>query len=91
MKAPLLELRLLTKKAWAAAEVQLKAENREYKLLYEQGNSNNDTEPTLFVAVMPAPDAAGKLQGADLQNYNQLKLTLDEVVQLAGTPQMPRQ
>lgn len=91
VKTPLLELRLLTKKAWAAVEVQLKAENREYKLLYEQGNSNNDTEPTLFVAVMPATDAAGKLQGADLQNYNLLKLTLDEVVQLAGTPQKPRQ
>lgn len=86
-KAPLLELRLLTKKGWAAAEVQLQAESREYKLLYELGNSMGDTEPTVFVAVMPPSGAAGKLRGTDLQTYNQLKLTLDEAVQLAGTPQ----
>lgn len=87
VKAPLLELRLLTKKGWTAAEAQLMAEGREYKLLYELGNSMGDTEPTVFVAVMPPSGAADKLRGTDLQTYNQLKLTLDEVVQLAGTPQ----
>lgn len=61
VKAPLLELRLLTKKGWAAAEVQLKADKREYKLLYEQGNSMGDTEPTVFVAVMPPAGEADKL------------------------------
>ncbi|QUL54136.1 VCBS repeat-containing protein [Paenibacillus tritici] len=89
-KTPLLELRLLTKKAWIAAEAKLKTENREYKMLYELANTNDDREPTVFVAVLPAADAAGKLQGPELQEYNQLKLTLDEVVQLAGTPQQPR-
>lgn len=87
VKAPLLELRLLTKKGWAAAEVQLQAENREYRLLYELGDSMGDTKPTVYVAVLPPSDEAGKLRGTDLQTYNQLKLTLDEVVQLAGTPQ----
>lgn len=90
-QAPLLELRLLAKKDWAAAETKLKSENREYKLLYELQNTNDDTAPTVFVAVMPAAGAAAKLQGASLQEYNQLKLTLEEVVQLAGTPQKPRQ
>ncbi|KAI7260363.1 hypothetical protein KC345_g10101, partial [Hortaea werneckii] len=90
-KAPLLELRLLTKQEWVTAEAKLKAENREYKLLYELDNTNDDTAPTVLVAVMPASGAAAKLQGADLQEYNQLKLTLDEVVQLAGTPQKPGQ
>lgn len=87
VKAPLVELRLLTKKGWAAAEVQLQSESREYKLLYELGNSMGDTEPTVFVAVMPPSGAADKLRGTDLQTYNRLKLTLNEVVQLAGTPQ----
>jgi hypothetical protein len=89
--APLLELRLLTKTDWASAEAKLKAENREYKLLYELQSTSDDTAPTVLIAVMPAAGAAAKLQGTALQEYNQLKLTLEEVVQRAGTPQKLRQ
>ncbi|WNS43151.1 VCBS repeat-containing protein [Paenibacillus sp. MMS20-IR301] len=90
-QAPLLELRLLAKNDWPAAEAKLQADQREYKLLYELQNTNDAAAPTVFVAVMPEGDAAAKLQGASLQEYNQLKLTLEEAVRLAGTPQKTRQ
>lgn len=89
-QAPLLELRLLAKNDWPSAEAELKAQNREYKLLYELQNTNDGTAPTVYVAVMPAAGAAAKLTGASLQEYSQLKLTLEEAVELAGSPQKPR-
>ncbi|QSF44364.1 VCBS repeat-containing protein [Paenibacillus tianjinensis] len=90
-EAELLELRLLTKQDWQAAEAVLKAENRSYQLLYELQNTEDTTAPTVLVAVLPPADAAGKLSGASLTEYNQLKLSLTEVRQLAGTPQQPLQ
>lgn len=82
LKAPLLELRLLTRKDWQTAEA---------KLLYELQNTDDDTEPTVLVAVLPSADAGSKLTGPSLQEYEQLKLTLDDVQLLAGTPQKPQQ
>ncbi|MHA6533241.1 FG-GAP repeat domain-containing protein [Paenibacillus sp. BAC0078] len=90
LKAPLLELRLLTKKEWQTAEAKLLAENASYTLLYELQNTDDDTEPTVLVAVLPSATAGSKLTGPSLQEYEQLKLTLDEVQRLAGTPQKPQ-
>lgn len=88
-QAALLELRLLTKQEWQSTEAKLKAENSIYTLLYELQNTEDAAAPTVLVAVLPANDAAGKLSGSLLQEYNQLKLSLEEVRQLAGTPQPP--
>ncbi|WP_379145661.1 VCBS repeat-containing protein [Paenibacillus sp. sgz500992] len=90
-QAPLLELRQISKKDWQTAEAALLAKNTTYKLLYELQNTEDSTAPTVLVAVLPSADAAGKLTGSSLQEYEQLKLTLDEVQQLAGTPQKPQQ
>ncbi|WP_042201377.1 FG-GAP repeat domain-containing protein [Paenibacillus camerounensis] len=88
-QATLLELRLLTKQEWQNTESALKTENRIYALLYELQNTEDAEAPTVLVAVLPAEDAAAKLSGSALQEYNQLKLPLEEVRQLAGTPQKP--
>ncbi|WP_019908603.1 FG-GAP repeat domain-containing protein [Paenibacillus sp. HW567] len=90
LTAPLLELRLLTKKEWQTAEAKLLAEKASYTQLYELQNTDDDTEPTVLVAVLPSATAGSKLTGPSLQEYEQLKLTLDEVQRLAGTPQKPQ-
>ncbi|AIQ70937.1 FG-GAP repeat domain-containing protein [Paenibacillus graminis] len=89
-KAQLLELRLLTKKDWQAVEAQLIAAKVSYKLLYELQNTSDETAPTVLVAALPAANAGSKLTGSAAREYEQLKLTLEEVQQLAGTPQKPR-
>ncbi|CQR58144.1 VCBS repeat-containing protein [Paenibacillus riograndensis] len=89
-KAQLLELRLLAKKDWQTAEAQLIAAKASYKLLYELQNTSDETAPTVFVAVLPSANAGRKLTRPAAQEYEQLKLTLEEVRQLAGTPQKPR-
>ncbi|MNO51537.1 hypothetical protein D3C76_419330 [compost metagenome] len=89
-KAPLLELRLLAKKDWQTAEAQLLAAKASYKLLYELQNTSDESQPTVLVAVLPSANAGSKLTGSTAQEYEQLKLTLEEVQQLAGTPQKPR-
>lgn len=88
-QAELLELRLLTKQEWQNAEAALKAKNMSYKLLYELQNTEDAAAPTVLVAVLPPADAAGKLSGASLKEYEQLQLSLQEIQQLAGTPQKP--
>lgn len=88
-QAELLELRLLTKQEWQTAETALKLKNRSYKLLYELQNTEDAAAPTVLVAVLPPADAAGKLSGASLKEYEQLQLSLQEIQQLAGTPQKP--
>ncbi|OKP96120.1 VCBS repeat-containing protein [Paenibacillus sp. P46E] len=89
-KAPLLELRLLTRKDWQKGEAELIGAKASYKLLYELQDTSDETEPTVLVAVLPSPNAGSKLTGPASQEYEQLKLTLEEVQQLAGTPQKPR-
>lgn len=86
---PLLKLRLLLKKDWNAAESKLRAEHASYKMLYEVPNTEDITASNVVVAVLPAAEEASKLSGAALQEYQQLQLTLDEVQNLAGTPQKP--
>ncbi|UQZ33369.1 hypothetical protein C2I18_07225 [Paenibacillus sp. PK3_47] len=89
-EAPLLTLRLLTKQEWQSAEAELKAQKAAYQLLYELQNTEA-AAPTVLVAVLPPADAAGKLSGSSLQEYDQLKLLPEDVKQLAGTPQQPLQ
>lgn len=88
-QAALLELRLLTKQDWQTAEAALKTKNMSYKLLYELQNTEDAAAPTVLIAVLPQADAAVKLSGSSLQEYDQLKLSLEEVQELAGTPQQP--
>lgn len=90
-QAALLELRLLTKQDWQTAEAELKTKKTTYQLLYELTNTEDATAPTVLVAVLPPADAAGKLSGSSLQEYEQLKLSSEEVKQLAGTPLQPLQ
>lgn len=90
-QAALLGLRLLTKQDWQKAEAELKVKKTSYHLLYELQNTEDASAPTVLVAVLPPADAAGKLSGSSLQEYDQLKLSLEEVQQLAGTPQLPLQ
>ncbi|GGF89288.1 hypothetical protein GCM10010912_38010 [Paenibacillus albidus] len=84
--APLLSLRLLPKKDWAAAEVKLQAEQASYKMLYEIPNAEDPAASDIIVAVLPSASETGKLSGTALQEYQQRKLTMDEVMKLAGTP-----
>ncbi|MCQ4086395.1 hypothetical protein [Saccharibacillus sp. JS10] len=79
---PLLTLRQMTAEAWDMLEPLLENRQDEYVVLSNTRVITPGSSSQVTIALLPQDNAG--LTGEALQNYESLRLTLDEVRQLAG-------